>query len=95
MVTIFVMKLEMVALKFFKIFEMTLKQVCNISNNQLIIDLPKDFYGKKKVMVIVEDLEDLILEKIIKMQKASSDPLFLLDINEVNEDFKLIDNESL
>ena len=72
---------------------MTLKQVCNINNNQLIINLPEKFSGRKKVMVIVEDIDDFVMDKNQLMKKAATDLLFLQDINEVNEDFDFIDNE--
>jgi hypothetical protein len=72
---------------------MTLKQVCNINNNQLIINLPKKFYGRKKVMVILEDIDELVADKFLLMKKAATDLLFLQDINEVNEDFDFVDSE--
>ena len=90
------MELEMVALKFIKFLKlMTLKQVCNIHNNQLTINLPENFYGKTKVMVIVEDIRDDVLDKDLLMKKAATDLLFFKDINEINDDFKFIDHETL
>ena len=74
---------------------MTLKQVCNIHNNQLTINLPENFYGKTKVMVIVEDIKDDVLDKDLLMKKAATDLLFFKDINEINDDFKFIDHETL
>ena len=41
---------------------MTLKRICEIQNNQLIINLPKGFEDKKKVMVIVYDREYIGLD---------------------------------
>ena len=74
---------------------MTLKQVYNVNNNQLTINLPENFRGKKQVMVIVEDIEESQLDKYILMKKAATDLLFLSDIQEINFDFKNIDSENI
>ena len=73
---------------------MTYRQTCEIqNNNQVIITLPDQFKQKKKVRVIIEDLNDEQADKIKLLKKASKDPLFLADIDEINEDFKNIDKE--
>jgi len=64
-------------------------------DNRLIIKLPERFRSKKRVKVIIEDIDDSRQEKIKLLRKASSDPLFLSDINEVNSDFTDSDNELL
>ena len=74
---------------------MTVRQVYNISNNQLIIELPEKFKGKEKVMVTLDDHVDSKVEKLLMLQKASEDPLFILDIKEINDDFGAIENETL
>ena len=74
---------------------MTVRQVYNIRNNQLIIDLPDTFKGKQKVMVTLDDHVDSKAEKLVMLQKASKDPLFMADIKEVNDDFGAIENETL
>jgi hypothetical protein len=56
-------------------------------DNRLIIKLPERFKSKKRVKVIIEDVDDSRKEKIKLLRKASKDPLFLSDINEVNSDF--------
>ncbi|MCF8308078.1 MAG: hypothetical protein K9I68_03620 [Bacteroidales bacterium] len=61
-------------------------------DNKLIIKLP-DHFKKKKVRVIVEDIEESREEKMKKMKKASNDSLLKSDIDETTEDFKYIDNE--
>lgn len=66
---------------------MTLKQVYNVSNNQLTINLPENFRGRKQVMVIVEDIEEVQLDKYLLIKKATTDLLFLSDIEEINSDF--------
>ena len=74
---------------------MTYKKTYEVKkNNQLIIDLPDQFKMKKKVMVIIEDIDDEQEDKINLLKKASKDPLFLADINEISADFENIDKES-
>jgi hypothetical protein len=74
---------------------MTLKQVYNVNNNQLIINLPEKFNGKKQVMVIVEDIDEVQLDKYSLMKQASIDLLFLSDIKEISSHFKNIDSENI
>lgn len=62
-------------------------------DNQLIIRLPARFKTGKLVRVIIEDVKEKRQEKIKKMKKASTDPLFLEDIKEVDIDFQNSDNE--
>lgn len=64
-------------------------------NNQLIIKLPERFKSKKRVKVIIEDVDDSRQEKIKLLKKASNDPLFLSDISETTSDFEDSDNELL
>jgi len=64
-------------------------------DNRLIIKLPDRFRSKKRVKVIIEDVDDSRQEKIKLLRNASKDPLFLSDINEVNSDFSDSDNELL
>jgi len=75
---------------------MTYKKTYEVKkNNQLIIDLPDQFKMKKKVMVIIEDIDDEQEDKIDLIKKASNDPLFLADIAKISADFENIDKESL
>jgi hypothetical protein len=74
---------------------MTLKQVYEVNNNQLTINLPENFRGRKKVLVIVEDIEEAQLDKYLLMKKAATDLLFLSDIQEISSDFKNIDAENI
>ena len=74
---------------------MTLRQICEVVNNQLLITLPDSFKDKKKVLVIVNDNLDNRSLKLELLKKASTDPLFNDDIKEINDDFKLIDGETL
>jgi hypothetical protein len=63
---------------------MTFERTYEIQNNQLIITLPNSFRNKKRVRVIVEDVDQHHSDKINLLKKASTDPLFLSDINEIN-----------
>ncbi|TVQ84271.1 MAG: hypothetical protein EA393_14565 [Bacteroidetes bacterium] len=75
---------------------MTFEKTYDIQkDNQLIIKLPVRFRSKKRVKVIIEDVDDSRQEKIKLLSNASKDPLFLSDINEVNSDFADSDNELL
>ena len=64
-------------------------------NNQLIINLPERFKSKKRVRVIIEDIDENREIKIALLKKASTDPLFLSDIAETVSDFENSDNEHL
>jgi len=64
-------------------------------DNQLIIKLPERFRSKKRVKVTIEDVDESRQEKINLLKKASNDPLFISDVNEVNSDFKDSDRELL
>jgi hypothetical protein len=75
--------------------KMTLKQVYTVNNNQLTINLPEKFRGTKQVMVIVEDIDEVQLDKYLLMKKAATDLLFLSDIQEISSDFKNIDSENI
>ncbi len=74
---------------------MTFKQVCKISNNQVIITLPPDFSNKKLVTVLIDDLVDTKNQKLEQLKEALNDPLFLADVKEVHNDFDSIDYENL
>jgi hypothetical protein len=62
-------------------------------NNQLIIKLPVRFKSKKKVRVIIEDIDEKRDAKIALLQKAATDPLFISDIIEITSDFEPSDIE--
>ena len=48
---------------------MTFKQVYDIKNNQLVITLPDSFKNKKKVLVIVDVLIDVITDKLALLKQ--------------------------
>lgn len=74
---------------------MTLRKIVDIINNQLIITLPENFRGKKKVLVTVNDSISTNSEKLLFLKGAATDPLFLADMKEIATDFGSIDNETL
>lgn len=74
---------------------MTYKVVCIVKDNQVILTLPPDFKNKKEVTVFIDDEVDTKSLKLEALKVASNDPLFLADIKEVQEDFDLIDNETI
>lgn len=73
---------------------MTLKQICDIKDNQIVLTLPENFRDRKKVLVTIDDSIDLKAEKFELLKQAVTDPLFLADIKQVSEDFNFIDNEA-
>ena len=62
-------------------------------NNQLTIKLPERFRSRKRVRIIIEDVDDDRNAKLDLLRKASKDPLFLSDIKEVKYDFQNSDRE--
>jgi len=73
---------------------MTYKKTYDIQKKkQLIITLPERFKSIKRVMVIVENIDEDRESKIAVLRKASADPLFLADIVETVADFEYSDNE--
>ena len=61
----------------------------------MIINLPDRFKSKKKVRVIIEDIDEDRDVKIALLKKAATDPLFLADIAETISDFENSDHELL
>lgn len=74
---------------------MTYRQVCKVTNNQVVINLPPSFVNKPEVTVVIDDVTDTKTQKLEQLQAALNDPLFLADIKEVQNDFDSIDHETL
>jgi len=74
---------------------MTFEKTYENNNNELTIKLPTKFRSVKKVRVIVEEVENERREKIKLLKKASNDPLFNSDIEEINNDFQYSDKEAI
>jgi len=75
---------------------MTFEKRYNVQgNNQLVINLPERFKSRKRVRVIIEDIDENRDAKIEMLKKASTDPIFLSDIIEISSDFEISDSEVL
>lgn len=74
---------------------MTYRIVCPVENNQVTLTLPPGLKGRKEVTVVVEDPMETRAEKMDKLKQASSDPLFLADIQVIQHDFDFSDRETL
>jgi hypothetical protein len=75
---------------------MSFKEIHDVpKNHQLTITIPDSFPSKHKVVVTIEEMPLSKKEKLKLMKQAVKDPLFVQDMNEVNNDFDLINNESL
>ena len=75
---------------------MTFEKTYNVQgNNQLVINLPERFKSRKRVRVIIEDIDENRDAKIEMLKKASTDPIFLSDIDEISSDFEISDSEVL
>ncbi len=72
------------------------KQIYNTKNKQkLTIDIPEKFRDRKKLLIIIDDSVNARNKKLEFMKKASNDPLFKSDVNQISKDFRNIDRESL
>jgi len=66
-----------------------------VNNNQVVITLPPTFENQKHVIVVIDDVIDSRTQKLVQLREASTDPMFLADIEEVHKDFDFIDNETV
>ena len=74
---------------------MTFRQICTVNNNQVVITLPPTFENQKHVIVVIDDVIDSRTQKLVQLREASTDPMFLADIEEVHKDLDFIDNETV
>lgn len=65
---------------------MTYRQVYKVTDNTLVITLPLGFKDRQ-VTVTIDDMLSAQKDKLALMQQAVQDPLYMADLNEVNEDF--------
>jgi len=73
---------------------MTYRQVYKVTEDRLTITIPPAFKDKQ-VTVTIDDMANGQKDKLSLMKQAARDPLYLADLNEVNDDFKNIDHETL
>lgn len=60
-------------------------------NNQLVISLPKEYASLKKVLVTINEISDDVVAKIELMKSATTDQLFLNDLNEIHREFDAVE----
>jgi len=73
---------------------MTYRQVYTVTDNRVVIILPSAFKDKQ-VVITVDDTLNTQKDNMALMSIAASDPQYLADLNEVNDDFNSIDHETL
>ena len=73
---------------------MTWKKVIRVDSQQVVLDLPASF-RRKRVMIVVEDITDEREAKLKLMEEAATDPLYLSDMIDVQNDFQAIEGETL
>jgi hypothetical protein len=73
---------------------MVYRQVYKVIDNRVVVTLPAAFKDKQ-VVVTVDDIPASQSDKLALMKQAAHDSLFLAGLNEVNDDFKNIDHETL
>jgi hypothetical protein len=68
--------------------QMIVKQIYRTDNkSQLLINIPEKFRSKRHILVVLDDSVDTKADKMDLMKMASSDPLFLEDIETISRDF--------
>ncbi len=73
---------------------MSIEQIVDVTDNgELTIQLPPSLINRKKVKVIINDIDDTLDKKINLLKKASLDKDFLSDLYEVNKDFEFADSD--
>lgn len=65
---------------------MSYKNIYEVNDNQLTINLPKEFKNRKKVLVTIDDVADTHA-KLLLLKQAAIDRLFLADVAEVGNDY--------
>ncbi len=66
-------------------------------NHQIVIEVPADIDEDQMMEVILlfkNTPKNKRAEKLAQLKEAQHDPLFLADLQEVNDDFAHIDNEA-
>ncbi len=76
-------------------YVMSHQSVYEVWDDQVIIKLPTEFKNSRKVRVTIDDVIESTDEKLLLLKRASTDPLFLADVQEVERDFQLSDKEVL
>ncbi|MBD0289165.1 MAG: hypothetical protein ICV79_27660 [Flavisolibacter sp.] len=73
---------------------MSIEQIIDVpANGQLVIQLPSSLKNKKRVKLIIDEIDEALENKIALLNKASQDKDFLSDLEEVNNDFEFIEKD--
>ncbi len=65
-------------------------------NHQIVIEVPESIHENQMMEVILlfkETPKNSRTDKLAQLQASQHDPLFLADLQEINDDFAHIDNE--
>ena len=74
------------------------KQIVRIPrNHEIRIKVPKDIPENEtiEVILIMKNKQDSFKQKIGELKDAAKDKLFLEDMKEISEDFRIVDLEGL
>ena len=74
------------------------KQIVRIPrNHEIRIKVPKDIPENEtiEVILIMKNKQDSFKQKIRELKDAAKDKLFLEDMKEISEDFRIVDLEGL
>jgi plasmid maintenance system killer protein len=74
---------------------MSIEQIVDVpANGKLTIQLPSSLKDRKRVKLIINDIEDTLENKISLLKAACNDKDFLTDMQEVNKDFELVESNN-
>ena len=72
---------------------MVYRQTYNITENEIVMDIPVSFINKT-VLITIDNKPIPETHKMSLMKQATADPLFLSDLKEVNDDFDSFEHET-
>ncbi len=74
---------------------MSIEQIVDVpANGKLTIQLPSSLKDRKRVKLIINDIEDTLENKISLLKAACNDKDFLTDMQEVNKDFEFVESNN-
>lgn len=74
---------------------MSIEQIVDVpANGKLTIQLPSSLKDRKRVKLIINDIEDTLENKIFLLKAACNDKDFLTDMQEVNKDFEFVESNN-
>ncbi|MBA4139400.1 MAG: hypothetical protein H0X70_02685 [Segetibacter sp.] len=73
---------------------MSIEQIVDVPpGGELKIQLPSYLKNRKRVKLIINDIDDTLENKITLLAKACNDKGFLSDMQEVNQDFEFAESK--